>query len=270
MRVEKRFFPGSLKYLSILSVISCLIMGLLFTPVQVKAEGGAGLPHLIQATSLKEDYQAMTELGLAYTPVLDHEDVGLAFENVAISCVRIQVAGHYGSGSIYRLLPQEIIVVTNQHVLQYWDEDSYLTFYNGVAAGGRLIGTDSNTDVGFISVSLDNFSWEQLLGMRNVRPLLSGGNVLTGRECLLVDMATDSTEPVSYQGHILEERRYLEDFRQEMLYGEGIALPGMSGSGIYDGFGNYLGMLTGGTLQGQMAGVPADVIQKVYEEIAGY
>ncbi len=55
------------------------------------------------------------------------------------SCVRIQAEGHHGSGSIYRLLEDEIIIVTNWHVLQYWNEDSYVTFFNGAGGSGKVM-----------------------------------------------------------------------------------------------------------------------------------
>ena len=59
---------------------------------------------------------------------------------------------------------------------------------------------------------------------------------------------------------MIEPLIYLEDFQREMLYGKGEVLPGMSGSGVFDGYGHYLGMLTGGTLQGEIAAVPAKTI----------
>ena len=52
-----------------------------------------------------------------------------------------------------------------------------------------------------------------------------------------------------------------------MLYGNGDAIPGMSGCGVFDGHGYYLGMLSGGTLQSEVAAVPAQTIYVQYEEI---
>ena len=65
------------------------------------------------------------------------------------------------------------------------------------------------------------------------------------------------------EGEILATLMYLEDFGMEMLYAKGEAIPGMSGGGVFDRSGNYLGMLTGATLQNELAAVPAKII---YEE----
>ena len=54
-----------------------------------------------------------------------------------------------------------------------------------------------------------------------------------------------------------------------MLYGHGFARAGMSGGGIFDGYGNLIGMVTGGTLQNEIAGVPLTDLMEVYEEIKG-
>ncbi len=53
----------------------------------------------------------------------------------------------------------------------------------------------------------------------------------------------------------------------EMLYGKGNAVPGMSGSGVFDRYGNYVGMITGGTLQGEIAAVPVEVIEEEFEKV---
>ena len=47
------------------------------------------------------------------------------------------------------------------------------------------------------------------------------------------------------------------------------ARAGMSGGGIFDGYGNLIGMVTGGTLQNEIAGVPLTDLMEVYEEIKG-
>ena len=237
------------------------------------------LPPLIQATTLEGDYKAMADLGLAFTSLSSQEDPGQAYENILCSCVRVQVDGHYGSGSIFRLLENEMIIVTNRHVLQYWNEDSYVTFFNGAVVGGTPIGVSKEADVGFVSIPVASFTYEELLGYRNVRVPVKA---VTGKEadtCIevlsegsgifFVDMATDWTDPMRIDGSVIAPLIYLEDFQTEMFYGKGEAIPGMSGCGVFDDYGNYVGMMTGGTLQGEIAAVPVQVIIVEYEKIVG-
>lgn len=216
------------------------------------------LPPLIQATTQEEDYRAMAGLGLAFTPLLPEKDPDQVFENILCSCVRIQVQGHYGSGSIFLMKEDEIIIVTNRHLLEYWNEDSFVTFFNGRTASGTVLKICGEADLGFLSVRTHSFSWQELLELRNVRPLKEEAQ--QGEELLLIDMAADPYAPEKKQGELISPAMYLEDFGMEMLYGTGQGRPGMSGSGIFDGYGNYLGMLTGATWQGEIAAVPASVI----------
>lgn len=245
-----------------------------------EAAAEAQLPPLIQATTLESDYKAMTGLGLAFTSLSSRKDPGQAFENILCSCVRLQAGGHYGSGSIFKLLENEIIIVSNRHVLQYWNEDSYVTFFNGAVMRGALLGLSEETDAGFLCIPTVNFTYQELLKYRNVRTPAEAAagkspdvhtacteGMAEGSGIFFVDMATDWREPVRLDGEVIAPLIDLEDFQTEMLYGKGEAVPGMSGSGVFDDYGNYAGMLTGGTLQGEIAALPVQVICEEYEKI---
>lgn len=234
------------------------------------------LPALIQTTTLESDYKALTSLGLAFTSLSPQGDPAQAYENILRSCVRIQVEGHYGSGSIYKMLENEIIIVTNRHVLQYWNEDSYVTFFDGAVTGGVLLGVSKEADLGFISIPVADFSYQELLDYRNVRiavdlfsdqwNIADTKAISEGSRVFFVDMASDWRTPVKKEGEVTDPLLYLDDFQMEMLYGTGDVVPGMSGCGVFDDFGYYVGMLTGGTLQGEIAAVPVEVIAKEYEK----
>lgn len=239
-------------------------------PVPGREVYGAGA--LIQTTTFEEDYKALTRLGLALTPLLLEENPAQAFDNILCSCVRIQANGYYGSGSIFQMLEDEIIIVTNRHVLQYWEEDSYVTFFNGAVSPAVLLGTSKEADVGFISVPAGRFTWEELLAFRNIRIPSKADkegmreNPVEGEKIFLVNMAENPKRPLKEEGEIISPLVYMEEFQMEMLYGKGNAVPGMSGSGVFDGYGQYLGMLTGGNLTGEIAAVPVKVIEKEYEK----
>ena len=229
---------------------------------------------LIQATSLEEDYKGAAKLGLLVTRRAVGGEAEEAFGNVLCSCVRVKVEGHYGSGSIYKMLEDEVIIVTNRHVLQYWNEDSYVTFFNGRAAGGTLLGVSEEADLGFISIPTVGFTYEELLTFRNIRiPQISETETSSEKvsaednRIFMIDIASNWNIPAMMEGIIIYSYTYLEDFHTEMLYAKGEAIPGMSGGGVFDAYGNYLGMLTGATLQNELAAVPAETITKEYENI---
>lgn len=232
------------------------------------------MPHLIQASSLEEDYKAAARLGLLVTRRASGKEMRETFENVLCSCVRIQVEGHYGSGSIYRMLEDEIVIVTNRHVLQYWNEDSYVTFFNGRTSGGEVLGISDEADLAFIRIPIAGFAYEELLAFRNIRipkELQQEDEpdyfLAEGGEIVMINMAAKWNEPLMTEGEIIDGLTYLEDFGMEMLYARGEAVPGMSGGGVFDRNGNYLGMLTGATLQNELAAVPAKIIYEEFEKL---
>ncbi|MDE7250562.1 MAG: serine protease [Lachnospiraceae bacterium] len=176
------------------------------------------------------------------------------------SCVRIQAEGHHGSGSIYQLLDDEIIIVTNWHVLQYWNnEDSYVTFFNGAVGSGKVIAASEQNDIGLLSIKTAFFATEELEGLHAIS---ESDRILTRGDALyMVDIASDVWQPEVYEGQVLEPLRYLDEFGMEMLYGESLFKPGMSGCGVFDREGSYVGMLTAGTDQNEIAAVPLDIIR---------
>ena len=178
------------------------------------------------------------------------------------SCVRIQAEGHHGSGSIYQFLEDEIIIVTNYHVLQYWNEDSYVTFFNGAVCNGSIMTVSEEEDVGFLRVQTAFLADEELEGLHAVNE--SDSSLTRGDVLYMVDIASDVWQPEVYEGQVLEPCRYLEEFQTEMLYGESLFKPGMSGGGVFDGEGNYVGMLTAGTDQNEIAAVPSNTIKEIF------
>ncbi len=192
-------------------------------------------------------------------------DGEFSLESVQGCCVRVQVNGHHGSGIIYRITEDEIIVATNRHVLQYWDEDSYVTFCNGAVGNGRRTVLSESADVGFISIYtafLTDGERKDLKAADRIKE-----SPAEGMKIYMIDMASDLWNPVVYEGEVLSSQRYLEDFGMEMLYGEAASKAGMSGTGVFDSGGRLLGMLAGGTDANEIAAVPAAVLEEEYEKI---
>ena len=89
-----------------------------------KSDSGLSLPpHLIQSVSGQDIYEGMLAFNLFYCPVLEEEDARLACENVRNSVVRVEMGSVYGSGVIFRMTADGVIIATNRHVLDYWQED---------------------------------------------------------------------------------------------------------------------------------------------------
>lgn len=186
------------------------------------------------------------------------------YEKVLASCVRIQSGNHYGSGSVFSIDENEIIIVANRHVLQYWDDGSYVTFFNGAVADGRVIEIYEGVDVGFLSVYTAFLREEELESIRAIfdSTEVDAVNCVIehGETFFMIDVASDIWNPTLYEGQILEPCIFLEEFGMDMLYGDAIALPGMSGSGLFDCSGRYIGILVGGTEHSEIAAHSVEVV----------
>lgn len=201
-------------------------------------------------------------------PVLTEENQTEAFENVLGSTVRIQGNGYYGSGSVFEIKKDEIIVVTNRHVAEHFDEEGYVTFFYGGECHGSVLGCSDTADVGFISVGTDGLGKQERERLREVGKKKSAYEKLNkNSRFFIVDIASDISNPEIYQGAVVEKEKFLSEYGMVMLYGDGTAVPGMSGSGIFDYYGNYIGILSGATDRYEIAGVPLTTILSEYEKI---
>ena len=128
-------------------------------------------------------------------------------------------------------------------MLDYWQEDvGVIRFPQGFYVSAQALGSAKDCDVGFLMVDGSELGVETLLTL----------------SCVPVDEAVCQTLS-----------RYIDTFDGEMLYLRGFAKEGMSGGGIFDGYGHFIGLLAGGTWQDEVAGVPAKQVAQAYREIVG-
>lgn len=254
--------------------ITCVIIFFLTCLTQtlpVKAGEPSLPPHLIQSVSEADIYEGMLALDLLHCPVLEEPDLEKACENVRGSVVRIDMGKAYGSGVIFRLTKEGAVIATNRHVLAYWREESgVIRFPEGYYAGARVLGNSESCDVGFLLVEREELGIGTLSGLRSVFADESIYACMQRGEAIFCLGAGREEEETVYQEAVLEDTdTYIETFGGEMLYGRGFAKEGMSGGGIFDGYGHLLGLLAGGTYQNEIAGVPVDQLTRAYREIVG-
>ncbi|MCH5259734.1 MAG: trypsin-like peptidase domain-containing protein [Lachnospiraceae bacterium] len=226
-------------------------------------------PHLIQTVTDRDIYEGMLELGFLVTPVLETPDCGLAYENVKNCVVRVQMGNAHGSGIIWEMTPEEIVIVTNKHVLDYWNEkNSYVHFLGEYDVDAQILGVSKQYDIGFLTVDSGQFNYMELQELRSARADLDVYAELEQGDLMFsIDSGSKTESAQYYEGTVEDTHLYIEDFEAYMLYGHGFAKAGMSGGGTFDGRGFLIGMTTGGTLQNETAGVPLPDIMEAYEEI---
>lgn len=266
-----RFHKISIVIIILLCVLLRKELSRTALPQTVQAKESSLPPHLIQSVSGQELYEGMLALGLSRCPVLGEADREKAWENVRDSIVRIDMGSAYGSGVIYRLTADGVIVATNRHVLEYWREDvGVIRFPKGFYVSAQVLGSAQDCDVGFLKVENSELGIETLLTLRSVpvdAEVCAALSVGDAAFCL----GADRTEGENgYQEAVVEDTgRYIDIFGGEMLCLRGFAKEGMSGGGIFDGYGHLIGLLAGGTWQNEIAGVPVIQVEEAYREIVG-
>lgn len=227
------------------------------------------LPHLIQTVTEKDIYEGMLALGYLATPVLDAEDCDRAYENVKDCVVRIQMGNAHGSGIIWEISSERIVISTNKHVLDYWKEESgYVHFPQGFDLDAQILGISEQSDVGFVAVDCRQLTYEELQTIRCARvDDETYANLEQGTAMFLVDPGSADEETLYYEGTVEDPYRYIEDLDAYMLYGQCFARAGMSGGGTFDGRGYLIGMTTAGTVQNEVVSVPSWHIDLAYREV---
>lgn len=262
MRLSRKEFV-----ITIVILISCAV----FIPTgQVQAKESSLPPHLIQTVNGQDIYEGMLALGMFTCPLLEEADAAEAYENVKNSVVRLDMGTAYGSGVIFHMTSDSVIIATNRHVLEYWDEDSgVIWFPQGYFVDAAVLGSASMSDVGFLRVDISELGFDALTTLRSVcsdEAFESGEEQIKGF-CVGADRREQ--EMVFYEAVLEKEERYIELFQGDMLYGHGFGKEGMSGGGIFDCHGRLLGLLAGGTYQNEIAGVSVARVMEAYREVVG-
>ena len=259
----------------ILCFVFCLLAAA--CPLKVRAEGTGDTekrqtPHLIQTVTEKDLFEGQLALGFLESPVLTQGDCAAAYENVKNCIVRIHMGNAYGSGVVFQITPERVIIVTNKHVLSYWDETvSYVQFPQGYYVEATVLGTASKHDIGFLAVDNREFEYKELEALRYIHWDMERYQAIKAGDAIFCTGAGDKAEADGtdsfYQGSVGDMNYYIDDFEEYMIFGYGYAREGMSGGGTFDSYGNFIGMISGATMSGETASVPLPAILEAYEDI---
>ncbi len=173
-------------------------------------------------------------------------EVDISKLSVAVSC-----GEYYGCGTIYDSDVNSYTIVTARHVLQdYYDgasEDIMVKFENNESCKASILNENIDLDIVFldvdkIEISTDYYSVADTSSGSDGSSE-SGSTLSIGQTIYLVDANTGDI----YAGSIANPSVYSEDFSMDMIYCYCAVTPGMSGTGLFDEEGKYLGILLGGS-----------------------
>lgn len=256
---------------------------------------------LIQATNVVEEYEALVRLGFFSTGEWENPACGqagitkyeyeteqererkteaqqllsrlaseTAYEKACAAIVQINMGTYYGSGVLWDIREDRLVIVSNTHLLKE-AESGEVTFRSGTKAAGAVVGLSDTRDIGFMEVLLSDLNREDWMLLRFAdKNLKNYASLHAGDPLFVVGSATGAGQDY-YEGSIGNVSYYFPEFQSDMLYGYCKAMPGMSGGGTFDEAGHFIGMLTAGTKQDEIASLPVEFVveeyQKIYEMI---
>lgn len=191
---------------------------------------------------------------------------GIAKETEAVT-VQVEAGNLRGSGVIYEKNESFLIVATAAHVLPWETEAVSVTFSDDFAVTTDFYYRSSHSDLAFINIPLASLPKRNLKKYTPVQlDKTSFDAVRSGDKVIFQAIGTEGNSAINsaYTGTVLENWIYVEDFGQYMMLLQGNIEPGMSGGGVFDEEGNFLGILCGESERGEVAVVPFSIIQAEY------
>ncbi|WP_081674279.1 trypsin-like peptidase domain-containing protein [Butyrivibrio sp. VCD2006] len=209
--------------------------------------------------------------------------------NVRPSTVQIQVGREYGAGNIVSIKSDKILILTAEHVVKNWDDtgSNYVIFFNGkVALDARLEVKDPDFDAAIISVATSSIDPYDLISLREISIdyqafntfekekkqtaiALDSEHIVNAKELQSYDYyGTNSGIAGKYiYGSVINPDIMVTDYGYKMIYIKMNAHSGMSGGGVFDIFGNYVGILVGGSDKGETVAVRLTDIQHMLSNL---
>ena len=226
-------------------------------------------PHLIQTVTEQDLFEGLLALDLLECPVSEEESIEAAYENVKKCVVGIHMENAYGSGVILQMTSEQIIIASNRHVLDYWEDDTgYVEFYQGYVTDGYILGISGQYDIGFLAVDNDQLGYQSLQSLYYARCSEDAYQKLKAKDEIFC-VGGIREEENYYPGTVEYLWVYIDELEGYMLRAGGNAIPGMSGGGTFDTKGNLVGMVTASSRNIETASIPLPILLEVYEEMVG-
>lgn len=174
--------------------------------------------------------------------------------------VRIEADSLLGSGVIYREREGKLLILTAAHLLENASEDALLTFADGWQTLSGDYECFELADLAVVRLEVDSIPAEHRTNYlcANVDKDAFDA-VRTGDGCIAMGCRS-GVAAEAYEGSILEPWIFMEDYGQYMIWARAEGMPGMSGGGLFDSQGHFLGILSGTDGEGELAVVPLSLI----------
>lgn len=263
--------------LSVGSLIG-LIIGICFGGCSVESEGLSVVeqPSMVEQPSGMEQASGMEQPseGDWFTEMKELPEVDPVSENLAdllqkagaSMMVQVRAEDRLGSGVIYGVSEEELIILTAGHVIADAEGFVSVSFIDGYTIDCDNIIKSERADFAVLRLKQEDLPAENrthYLYARVDKKQMDGAKA--GDGCIVFGCRT-GVAAEAYEGVILDNWIYMEDYGQYMLWVKAPGKAGMSGGGLFNQKGYLLGILSGISEEDELAVVPLSLVMAELED----
>lgn len=250
------------------AVLLCVLLGFLPGCGGREEQGNTEKPKNAEESESREEQNSTEEpkIVLGRMELLQFEDPDN--ENLADMLqkagsgmmVQMQAGNLLGSGVICGVEENKLLILTASHVLEKAEDFVLVTFADGECVFTGDFECFESGDFAVVRVpgsDIPEDSLERCLCANIDKESFDLATEGTG--CIVMGSRT-GVAAEAYEGVILDHWIYMEDYGQYMMWVKAEGKPGMSGGGLFDRQGHFLGILSGGNEDGELAVVPLSLI----------
>lgn len=179
--------------------------------------------------------------------------------------LQVQTDTQLGSGVLWEMREDEWIVVTAAHVVKGLSEaDLYLVKDDRILQAE--VAEVNGLDLAFLTVNTT--SVEEAM-VEKYSPISISADSVQEKEAVLATGYNPYGELCQYEGTVMDDWIYVEDFDNYMLLCDCPAQAGMSGGAVVTAEGCLAGLICGENKEGTLAVLPIGVIKSEYQIFQG-
>lgn len=181
-------------------------------------------------------------------------------KNGVAMMVQIRVDNRLGSGVIFGIHNDELLILTAAHVIEDAKEEADVYFRDGYIIGCDKVRISDMADLGILYVDCDEIPQENLQQYLCARVDKRKFDALTKGDGCIAMGCRSGVAAEAYEGKILDTWIYMEDYQQYMIWARAPGKQGMSGGGLFDQEGYLIGILSGVNEEDELAVVPLSFV----------
>ncbi len=171
-----------------------------------------------------------------------------------------------GSGVIWRQEEEQLVIVTAAHVLAEDSGQVQITFADGYSVESSEYTIEASADVAFVYVPVEKIPQECINAYCRVNVDKGKYDEITSGDIVIACGSVSEPGGEAYEGILIENWIWIEDFNQYMMLAKLVVESGMSGGAVFDEEGYFLGILCGVNENNEAAILPLVIIESAYME----